>query len=82
MVLAKSTSVGQPMFNFLYQTVSAKDIWGNRNIYRVYDSGCGAIDISLLASTLITPHAKIWTLDKKLATLAKKLGISFNPKLR
>ena len=48
---------------------------------KLYDSGCGAIDISLLASTMITPHAKIWTQDKKLETLAKKLGISFNPNL-
>jgi predicted nucleic acid-binding protein len=48
---------------------------------QLYDSGCGAIDISLLASTMITPHAKIWTQDKKLETLAKKLGISYNPNL-
>jgi predicted nucleic acid-binding protein len=48
---------------------------------KLYDSGCGAIDISLLASTMITPHAKIWTNDKKLETLAKKLGIAFNPSL-
>ena len=48
---------------------------------RLYDSGCGAIDISLLASTLITPEAEIWTQDKKLETLAKKLGVSFKPYL-
>ena len=46
-----------------------------------HDSGCGAIDISLLAATLITPLAVIWTLDKKLETLAKKLGVSFKPNL-
>lgn len=46
---------------------------------KLYDSGCGAIDISLLASTLITPQAKIWTQDKKLETLAKKLGVCFKP---
>lgn len=48
---------------------------------KIHDSGCGAIDISLLAATLITPLAVIWTLDKKLETLAKKLGVSFKPNL-
>ena len=47
----------------------------------LHDSGCGAIDMSLLASTLITDNAKIWTQDKKLETLSKKLGISFTPEL-
>jgi len=45
------------------------------------DSGCGAIDMALLASALITENAKIWTQDKKLDALAKKLGLSFTPKL-
>jgi hypothetical protein len=35
----------------------------------------------LLASALITEKAKIWTQDKKLDTLAKKLEVSFTPKL-
>ena len=44
---------------------------------RLYDSGCGAVDVSLLASTLLTPGAQLWTLDKKLAVLAKRLHIGF-----
>jgi predicted nucleic acid-binding protein len=47
----------------------------------LHDSGCGAIDMSLLASTLITENAKIWTQDKKLETLSRKLGVSFTPEL-
>ncbi|CAN1541022.1 VapC Predicted nucleic acid-binding protein, contains PIN domain [Burkholderiaceae bacterium] len=47
----------------------------------LYDSGCGAIDTSLLASTLITQEAKIWTKDKKLEALAKKLGVCYKPSL-
>jgi hypothetical protein len=35
----------------------------------------------LLASALITENTKIWSQDKKLDALAKKLGISFTPKL-
>ena len=41
----------------------------------LYDSGCGAVDVSLLASTMLTPGAQLWTLDKKLAALATRLHI-------
>jgi len=47
----------------------------------LYATGCGAIDSSLLASTLMTPAATLWTLDKKLEVLAKKLGVAFKPHL-
>ncbi|MDO5055922.1 MAG: type II toxin-antitoxin system VapC family toxin [Lautropia sp.] len=40
----------------------------------LYGHGCGAVDISLLASTLITPETKLWTLDKRLNRLAQRLG--------
>jgi hypothetical protein len=45
----------------------------------LYESGCGAVDISLLASVLITPNAKLWTLDKKLHVLAIKTKVAFEP---
>ena len=47
--------------------------------HKLHDSGCGATDMSLLASTLLTENAKIWTQDKNLETLSKKLGVSFTP---
>ena len=43
-----------------------------------YDSGCGAIDIALLASTLLTRDASLWTMDRNLAALAARLGVNFN----
>ena len=49
--------------------------------HKLHDSGCGATDMSLLASTLLTENAKIWTQDKNLETLSKKLGVSFTPEL-
>ena len=49
--------------------------------HKMHDSGCGATDMSLLASTLMTENAKIWTKDKNLETLSKKLGVSFTPEL-
>jgi len=48
---------------------------------KLFDSGCGAIDISLLASSLISENTLLWTLDKQLDNLALPLGISFNPQL-
>ena len=47
--------------------------------YDLYESGYGAIDISLLASVLITQNAKLWTLDKKLHALAIKTKVAFEP---
>ena len=49
---------------------------------RLYDSGCGAVDVALLAATLLTPGARLWTLDKKLSALAKRLGVGFDANQR
>ena len=48
---------------------------------RLFDSDCGAVDLSLLASSLISENTLLWTLDKQLDSLALPLGISFNPQL-
>jgi hypothetical protein len=42
-----------------------------------FDTGCGATDVALLASTLLTPEARLWTLDKDLAVLAARLGVAY-----
>ncbi len=44
---------------------------------KIYGMGCGFVDISLLASALITPDAMLWTLDKRLSKLAKRYNISY-----
>jgi predicted nucleic acid-binding protein len=46
---------------------------------RLYDSGCGAIDVMLLASVLLTPDARLWTADKSLDALALRLGVACKP---
>lgn len=43
---------------------------------KLYGLGCGLVDITLLASTLITPGALLWTLDRRLAELAQRFGIA------
>lgn len=46
---------------------------------KLYGLGCGLVDLTLLASTLITPGARLWTLDKRLEVLAKRLNANYQP---
>ena len=48
---------------------------------RLYGLGCGLVDMSLLAATLVTPGAELWTLDKYLAELAGRFGVAHRPTL-
>jgi predicted nucleic acid-binding protein len=45
--------------------------------HALYGRGCGAIDLQILASVLITPQAKLWTIDKRLEALAQELGVAY-----
>lgn len=47
---------------------------------QLYGLRCGLVDMVLLASTLITPDARLWTLDKHLADMAGRFGVSYKPK--
>jgi predicted nucleic acid-binding protein len=47
---------------------------------KLYGLGCGLVDTALLASTLITPGARLWTLDRRLASLAERFGVAFQSK--
>ncbi|MBU3626108.1 type II toxin-antitoxin system VapC family toxin [Polynucleobacter sp. JS-Safj-400b-B2] len=49
--------------------------------HQLQESGCGAIDVSLLTSTLLSENAQLWTLDKSLEKLAIRLGISYSNEL-
>ena len=44
---------------------------------RLFDTGCGAVDIALLASVLLTPNARLWTADRNLEALAARLDVAF-----
>jgi predicted nucleic acid-binding protein len=50
-------------------------------IEKLYGLGCGLVDLALLASTLITPGTKLWTLDKRLAELAERFGVAYRTTL-
>ena len=44
---------------------------------QLYGRGLGLIDVLLLASALITPGARLWTLDKRLDEAARSLGVAY-----
>jgi predicted nucleic acid-binding protein len=44
-----------------------------------YGLGCGLVDMVLLASTLITPNAMLWPLDKRLAALCEGFAVLHRP---
>jgi predicted nucleic acid-binding protein len=46
---------------------------------KLFGLGCGLVDFTLLASTLITPGALLWTLDKRLTAVATRFGCAFVP---
>ena len=48
---------------------------------KLYGQGCGIVDMILLASTLITPGAELWTLDKRLSSLSEKFGVIYYPRI-
>ena len=46
---------------------------------KLYGLGCGLVDMALLASTLITTGAELWTFDMRLADLARRFGVAHRP---
>ena len=48
---------------------------------KLFGKGCGLVDLSLLASTLITPGALLWTADRRLADMATQLNVAYLPPL-
>ena len=43
--------------------------------HRLMGRGIGYVDAHLLASTLLTPDAALWTRDRRVANIARDLGI-------
>jgi len=47
----------------------------------LFGRGCGFVDVSLLASALLSDQTLLWTLDKRLAAVATELGRAYRPAL-
>lgn len=46
---------------------------------RLFGLGCGLVDLTLLASTMLTEGARLWTLDHRLHLLAERLQVVYLP---
>ena len=44
---------------------------------QLQDLGCRAVDMSLLASVLLTSDTLLWTVDKNLDALSTRMGVAF-----
>ena len=44
---------------------------------QLYGLGCGLVDVALLASTLLTSGAALWTLDRRLVDLAARFHVAY-----
>ena len=51
------------------------------NARQLYGRGCGLVDIGLLASALLLGNVRIWTLDKRLESMAREFDKSYRPVL-
>ena len=47
------------------------------DVYALYGKGIGIADTAILCSALITPGASLFTLDRRLATIAQELGVAY-----
>lgn len=45
----------------------------------LYGPGLDYVDAQLLGATWLTPDTALWTRDKRLSTVATRLGLSFQP---
>jgi len=63
------------------QQASLREVMDFIGREELHGLGCGLVDMVLLASTLLTTGAQLWTLDKRLATLAGRFGVLHQPSL-
>jgi predicted nucleic acid-binding protein len=63
------------------QEASLREVMDFIENEKLYGLGCGLVDLVLLASTMMTPGAELWTLDKRLVALAERFGVMHQPSL-
>jgi|SRR5665647_1211390 len=62
--------------------VAAQDeLLAMMDVRQLYGRGCGYVDMSLLASALLSDKIFIWTLDKRFELLVTESNLAYRPKL-
>lgn len=46
---------------------------------KLFGLGCGLVDLTLLASAMLTTGARLWTLDQRLCRLAERFQVAYLP---
>ena len=65
-----------------WQLASLREVMDFIEREELYGLGCGSVDMVLLASTLVTSVAALWTLDERLAALADRFGVLHEPAIQ
>jgi predicted nucleic acid-binding protein len=47
--------------------------------HTLHGIGIGYVDVQLLAASMLTADARLWSRDRRLATAASRLGVDFDP---
>ena len=75
--LKNRTAVLQALGNLPQATVASSDeVLHLLEDEKLHNQGLGFVDVALLAATRLTPHAQLWTLDKRLAKVAQHMGLA------
>ena len=61
------------------QQASVREVIAFIERERLFGLGCGLIDLQLLASTLLTQGVELWSMDKRLCSLAERFGVLHQP---
>lgn len=64
------------------QQATPREVMDFIDAEQLYGKGCGGVDLTLLASTLMSPGARIWTFDSRLCALARRFGVAYRPDWR
>lgn len=59
-----------------------REVRGIIESHRLHGQGLGYVDVNLLASTVLTPDARLWTLDRRLRAAAKTMSLMAEMPLR
>lgn len=60
------------------QQLTVNEVIAFLNAHELYGRGCGLVDMTLLASTLLS-GVQLWTRDKRLEALAHRMTVSYQP---
>lgn len=60
-------------------TATVDDVSGLIEARRLFGRGIGYVDAHLLAATLLTPNARLWTRDRRLEEVAAHLSVAHRP---